>query len=1090
MGDEDIIVYGSDEQVELGQEDEAEIVKFRDERLRRVHTYAQRYLAGDRVYIHCARLKGPVVNNPWKKREEHNDHEKAPSGMREFKRRRLMDEKEDEVMATPTQGTRTRETETVEMNAPQKPGPRRKRAAPKKVHEEDEDEEEEEEEEGEELDTISVASGVQEEFNTITVAAIGRRKGKTTAAGKSNSRAAGRGTSKTKPKARTSTSRNSSKASTTAKAPNKTASVSKKRGGEPLQEEVVEATTVTVKSTRGRRDGRGGRGRISAKPKAPVTQHTDYKEDEGEVSCTSSIRGGKRKAPAPVNTAKRGDRVSRTVSGQTTSKAKKAPPETINQSDHATELATEQPPEATVAATITNLWEESFEIPAVDPSEARANEPITPVANLSLEEPTPPSIFYGPSSTSKNGVTSSANLANKFIAIRQGTYGPVAKQSNSKARTIPAAGTKSKRSAPAAAAKKKTGKRAADGAAAIPEEEGESSERQEGGDEDQGDWVPVSSGFKYKKGNGKKAAVLGAKGDMPVDDEKAGKEESINKGKGRAKEATAAQQPKRKKPRVIDFAALSPFGGGQVVTKGRVYSSPRGDLGDEGKGADIPRADRNNIVGRFQTGNNVSVALMAPLLLNTPSGKPTSSGKGYSSLQEIPGNTNSQGNINKSPVAVNQKAAVVKEPTQLAPTVGQPSEVRGSAILSKEVDQAAQAAKCTTSTAIHSEVLPVPALGTPGEEPQPTEESFQQVEELAFAVPPPPVARLEPQSPWMNTQRQLSAARKGFMSLLDTPIAEETTPAKMPSATLSRLRRGPDFGLQKGAGTIETPSGNPLFTMPPESIVLMPGIPVPILAGLNPDPAVEGEACSGAGVVLDTSPSGPTTSRHRGESTATPATLSAFRTRNGADVTFSSPMAVRGDITGGSHSEGETQRDSIKSMPPPEFSPFKTFDTPTKSQFGSFMQGFSPLRYSPDGELGTIEEPPSQSTSQHGSQSQSSMVPIRLFGGDKPKDSRGPADKSENHQRVNPSAWLGLSQSRTSNISLFDFLAGTPAQRPAPPSLPALPSSPPPHSPQSRTPPPVLTKPRTSPRHSQLPQDQFHPICAEWAAKPGDEVSG
>ncbi|KAF8456894.1 hypothetical protein BGX38DRAFT_884387 [Terfezia claveryi] len=1094
MGDEDIIVYGSDEQAELGHE--AEIEKFRDERLRRVHTYAQRYLAGDRVYIHCARLKGPVVNNPWKKRKEHNDHEQIPLGMREFKRRRLMDEKEDEVMATPTQSTRTTGTETVENCVSQEPGPRRKRAAPKKVvhgeeedevevEEEEEEEEEEEDLEGGELDTISVPTG-KEELHTITVASIGRRKRKSTTAGKLNpQKTTGMGMSKTKPKSRTTTSRNSSKACTTTTTSKKTVTTSKRRKAEALQEEAVEEATVTVKFTRGRGEGRGGRGgrggRISTKSKAPITQHADDK-DEGGVSGASSIRMGKRKAPASVNKAKWGNHISPTVSGQTTLKSKKAQPETMNQS---TEPAMEQPLEATVAATTTNFWEKSFEIPAVDPAEPLANspvEPITPVANLSLEEPTPPSIFYGPSSTSKNGVTGSAKLANRFIAVKRGTSNPVAKQTNSQARTIPVARTKSKRAGSASAvAVKKTGKKTADGAAAVDapnakrkqkvtvalaEEEGNSSERQEGGDNDLGEWVPTSSDFKYIKGNGMKSAVVDTNDDLLIDGRKAGKkEEIINKGKSWAMEVTATQQPKRKKPRVIDFSALSPFGGGQVVTKGgRAYSSQRGDLGDEGKGAAEPRADRKNAVGLLQTGKNVSVAPIAPSL-NTSSGKPTSSEKGYSFLREVPDNTNSQGNINESLVAVNEKAAFVKESTRVAPTVGQPSGIRWSITLSKEVDQAAQAAGCTTCTAIHGEVLPVPALGTLGEEPQPTE-PFEQVEELVFAVPPPPTAGLELQSPWMNTQRQLSAARKGFMSLLDTPTVEETIPAKMQSTALSRLRRGPDFGLERSAGAMETPSGNPLSTTLPGSIVLMPETPGPILAGLSPDPAVEDDASSGAGVVPDTSPSGPTTSRHRGESTTTPATLSAFRTRNGADVTFSSPMAVRGDIIGDSHSEGATQRDSI---PPLEFSPFKTFDTPTKSQFGNFIPGFSPLRYSPDGALGMVEGPQLQSTSEHRSQSQSSMVPIRLFGGDKPKDPRAPEYKPRNQQRVNPSTWLGLSQSRTSNISLFDSSAGTPAQQSAPPSSPALPSSPPPRSLQAHTPPPILPLPPFSPSQEKVP---------------------
>ena len=1069
MGDEDIIVYGSDEQAELGQQNEAEIEKSRDERLQRVHTYAQRYLAGDRVYIHCARLKGPVVSNPWKKKKglepadwskgkEYSGHEKMPSGVREFKRRRLMDDEgEEEVMANPTQWARARGAEMVEGSVIQKPGPKRKQAAPKKVvHEEEDSEEEDSEEEeyqdSEDLDSISAAGEVQGELHTITAAATGGTR-KTSTTGKSNSQAAtGMSTSRTKPKPRTTTSRNSSKASITTTASKKTA---KKQIAKLIQEEVPEEITLTVKPTRGR-----GK-QISAKPNAPNTQHVDGKEDEGEVSDASSLRRSKRKGPASVDKAKGGSHVSRTTSGEMTSKAKKTPMFLELQSNHATKPTL--PLEATAAAIAVNLCKESFEMPTVeDPAEIPVNpppEPITPIANLSPEEPTPPSIFYGPSCTSKNGVTGSANLTNRFLATRGGTSEPAAKRSNSKARTIPATGTKPERprSAPAAVAKEKTGKKTTNGAAAIdtanrerkrkitaaiPGEEGESRERGGGGDDDQNDWIPASSDFKYKKGNGKKTAAVGAKDSVRTDsDDDAGrKQECIIKGKGRAKEAITTQQPKRKKPRIIDFAALSPFGGGQVVTKGgKAYSSPRVGQEDEGVHADERRADRGNTVGRSQTRDNVAVVPMAPSSLNTPSREPTSGEKADSSLREIPSYTNSQ------------EATVTKESAQVALAVSQPSEARGSTTLSKEL---VQAAECNMSTAIQAGAPPVPALGTPGGEPQPTEHPAH-VEKLAFAVPPPPTTGVESQSPWINTQRQLSVARKGFMSLLDTPIPEKTTPVKLPSATLSRLRRGPGFGLQEGAGTMKTPSVNPLSTAPSGSIALTPETPAPILVGLNPGSPVEGEASSGADMVPDTSLSEPITSHHRqacGESTATPAALSAFRARSGADVTLSSPIAVRGNVAGDS-SGGIAQQDSIMSKPPPEFSPFKAFDTPTNSQFGSFMQGFSPLRYSPHEVLEAIEESQPQSTPQPRSQPQSSIVPIRLFGGDKHQDSSDPADKSDNQQRVKPSAWLGLSQSRTSTISLFNPQISIPARLPAPSSSPALLSSPPPLSPRANTPP-------------------------------------
>ena len=1095
MGNEDIIVYGSDEHAELGQEDEAEIEKFRDERLRRVHTYAHRYLAGDRVYIHCARLKGPVINNPWKrkepetadrgKRKEYSDHKMMPPGVREFKRRRLMDEdEEDEVMATPTQRARTMGIEIVGKSACQKPGPKRKRAAPKKVVHEggwNGEEEKGEDQVEEELNTISVASGVQAKLNTITAAAIGPGWRKTTTTGKSNSRTTEVCTSKTKPKPSTATSKNSSKASATAAASKETGATSRRWKVEPLQEKVTEETTVTVKSTtRGRGEGCGGqRGRVSAKPKAPVTQHA---EDEGEVSGASSIRRSQRRAPAK---AKWGDHVSLTVSGETISKAKQAQPETADlesQPDYAMEPAMEQPLEATAAAATTNFWE--------GPVEPLANpriEPITPVANLSLEEPTPPSIFYGPSGASKNDVTGNVNLANKFIAIRRGASDPAVKQSSSKSRAILATGTKPKRTGSVlAAVAKKAGKKTTGGTAAVGaasgkrkqkvtvaslEREGDSREHQGGGDYD---WIPESSDFRYKKGNGKKTAAVGAKDNVLADDGKAGKEESINKGKGQAKEATPAQQPKRKKPRVIDFAALSPFGGGHVVTKdGRVYSRSRGDHEGEGKGTDKPRVDRHNTLRPLQPENKVSVAATAPSSLNTPFGKPMSCEKDDSSLQKILSNTNSQGNIYQPPVAVNQKAAAAKKSTQVAPAVSQPSQARGLITLGKAVDQAGPATECTMSTVIHSEAPPVSTLST-SREPRSTEPTTH-VEELTFAVPPPPTAGLESQSPWMNTQRQLSAARKVFMSLLDTPNVEESTPVKIPSATLSRLRRGPDFSLKRGAGTMKTSPGNSLSTTPPGSIVLMPEAPASILAGLNPDPAVpavEDEVSSGAGVVPGTSPSGPTTSRYHqalGESTTTPAALSAFRTRNGADVTFSSRMAVRGDVSGDGHGEGAIQSESIRGIPPPEFLSFKTFDTPTKSQFGSFMQEFSPLRYSPDEVLGMVEGSQSQPMPQPRSQPKSSTVPIRLFGRDRPKDSSSPTDKSENQQRVNPSAWLGFSQSRTSNISLFNSSASALVQRPAPPSSPALQSPLPSHSPQAHTSPPVPPTPLFPSSQEQAP---------------------
>lgn len=274
-----------------------------------------------------------------------------------------------------------------------------------------------------------------------------------------------------------------------------------------------------------------------------------------------------------------------------------------------------------------------------------------------------------------------------------------------------------------------------------------------------------------------------------------------------------------------------------------------------------------------------------------------------------------------------------------------------------------------------------------------------------FVVPGPP-APLPPQrresqnSPWMGTQRQLSVAKRGFMSILDIPISEKSSPVQGPASMFSRALNVSDHGSstpgQASSGDqrnilphilLETPAVRDMSSIFPS----MPNS----LANLT------------TGNVPDTSPS---TMRYRMQRVAGPSTPapSALRRRNGGDLTLPPAMAlshgVREDKRANSHSDSDGA--------PPDFSPLKAFDTPTKSQFGGFMQGFSPLRYSGDGLAESEPESASQPQSQEG------MVDINLteYSRSESNDPK-PSGGEESQSQPRTSAWIGVS--RTSGLALF-----------------------------------------------------------------------
>lgn len=471
VDDGDVIVYDSDNELSNNNEhshpsdEHSKSENSRNERLRRVHTYALRYLAGDRVYIHCARLRGPVVNNPWKKKKrgkgggeegesegvgqdtevqgqlrikkrkeggsgnmEVEDEGKRGGERGGVKRRRLMREEQNEVMATPAQKSRRAEVGMGEDagGGAGKRGPKRKRGVKKKVILEDDDEEEEEDEEekGEEGGEEGGASE-QEKDRKRTTTGKGSKKNPPQKPKPKNQ----------KPKPSTTgnkTSKNTGKgkASTTTRAPkNPAATGLRRRKAGFIQEEATveekEKETTTLKKPIRRKGGRGQK----AKAQAPAVESSGGEEEEADMEESIVLSSNKNREdfdPILNSTTQKGsEAIVQTPKNRV--RGTSEPQIAAAVGEKATESTGGNTSKAATRKTIQQRHTTASTTPMEQSANSSPNFPITPVAELSLEDPTPPSVFYGSGSSTLREISAGTNLADKLFAVRREVSEPVAK---------------------------------------------------------------------------------------------------------------------------------------------------------------------------------------------------------------------------------------------------------------------------------------------------------------------------------------------------------------------------------------------------------------------------------------------------------------------------------------------------------------------------------------------------------------------------------------------------------------------------------------------------------------------------------------
>lgn len=1000
---EDIFVYGSDDQGGID-----EIETSRNERLRRVHTYALKYLAGDRVYIHCARLRGPFINNPWKKENGRHQQDVVTTGKPEFKRRRLMEwDEEKAMMTTPTQ---TRVTPTAGDSATTMPWARKKQAKRRVVYEEEMETPEEEEQSGGEgdgligggLDIISSSKGQH-----TTLAATSRETKRKTTVDADSVESQKSTKSKAKPKRRNKAPKTSSRLGASQKI--RSATVRNK----------VDAALHGGNDFGNPRVLRGkSRGAISKLPASTPQPWDNYRQVVAEEKL---------------------DLLNPIVD---TISEKEFPHETTN-------VPLDLP-----LVDVASMIVPSLVPPTVDKAEEITRhipgENVAPVSDLLFSEPMPPSIFYG--SSHGTNTTINIDLASEFSVLRKRDVSePISKPLNKNGQTISSIGTKPRRavSVPVVAARKgKSEKRKRKASVTILENIEDTNQCTEGGGGETNDWIPTSSEFRYKKGTGKRVVASIKRDFNGGSGSDSDKNEVIDIDKRNNKTKKPMTQNLRlKKYRTIGSTALSPFGGGQVVTKIiGINSQPS------------LRKENTSNEGLRNEGAQVISAV-----INTWVEQSRSDEKGNDPLQEIPGNTSSPENA-KSASDIKTKVSSARVPATLYTdkTLEVPFHKPNNPPVPEPIITRTFAARPENKPGIGEPTRPEEVL----QEVQTAIVPSAHTQEHVFTAPQ--LRAQDSQSPWVSTQRRLSAAKKGFISVLDTPISKESSPI---SIAMFHSRKKTAIALNPQPNNDHT-EGSFISPPPPclPSRILLPKTPVPV--GNAPRSySLPAEECSGPSVVLDTSPSTSITNRHRqAQIDANSAGPSVFSKNNEADLTFSSPMIVRDgnetEYRTSRHNWGNTGCAAIGT----EFSPFKTFNTPTKSQFGNFMQEFSPLRYSPDASS-AIKELTSRPTTQSGSQSQLGTVPIRLYDGDDPPKDAGTKDLphlSNDQQQVRPSTWLGLSY--TSNTSLFNSSSGTPQPRFSPPS-PSSPTRRPSLQPQpiSATPQPPITPPPLSPAQSRCP---------------------
>ncbi|KAI5804129.1 hypothetical protein DFH27DRAFT_393790 [Peziza echinospora] len=1020
--DNEIIAYGSDNDVGTGQEAETE----RRERLRRIHTHALRYLAGERIYIHSARLRGPVVDNPWKRKPpEAGDMVERPGTTgeieRPLKKRKVWEHDDREIIATPTQNRDFAPPASIEADTIAKAPPKKRattKAKAKAIIE---------------GDTIVVSPRPPVTTTKGTKAAAKRviRKKPTTAR-------------KIKQKPVLPLDQESED--------------NQLRAGPTARKRIRKATTQKEPE---REEAEVGKEKEKEVEQAPIISDTIA---VGRAVEHLPEKTPERETPAPITT------------------------------NHTAERSTSEPLQA--ARLQLDKRMAMSESPLEDHAEININESATPPSQnrpqyqknvptigapttsgllLSMAEATPPSVFYGTKNTKNSKATSSKLAANRRVESEpvkkvagESTTAPGSQRKRAVSAPVPL----KKISATKEKSKKPSGKK---GKATIPIEKQdrtakkrkadalEGTEAELGHADGNGDeWIPISTGFMFKKVAKKSASATTTTADEDKGLKRPSKERSKGKGKGKAKEKgneieAAGQKPKPKRAKVVDFAALSPFGGGQVVTKdGKAYSSP-----DAGKSSAIQNAsDENSKKSELATtgndnesnGSMVPAAHMAPPQPKVSTQVPASEG---SPLPKISNNATSPvhgasrlsehiadtAGVTAGPTAksndeteTNPNSLNPKTPARLSNFRDHPTQPEK---LFESLPRAAQSQPSFGHATLHDGDL------------SPPRPLSQQLVVLKPRVSQTEVAAHD--SPFYNTQRQLSAAKRGFMSILDTPFSDKSSVFDHTSIP-QPVHRAPQNTNPYHRFQVDKSNGSPF----PISRIQPPETPAADVSTFDFDFNEAGQTS-----VDFASPSNTTIDPRLMEEPKTPI---AKPKRTGVNMGLSSPFPPQHGESAAStqQSESKFQEEPTSEVGAPNFSPFKSFNTPTKSQFGNFMGGFSPLRYSP---------PPAassngQNRSMHSEYSPEKHGEFDLFVSESEQSSRPVGQESnrdadrtpstETRKPVEkPSTWLGIN--RPSGISFFNSSPARslnhPASSPPPQFHPLSPPQPGEQSPSSTLPP-------------------------------------
>ncbi|KAF8474588.1 hypothetical protein BDZ91DRAFT_788894 [Kalaharituber pfeilii] len=994
IADEDIYVYGSDENEEAeASSTSIDQEKSRHERLRRIHTYALRYLAGDR-----------------KKAESGQDKRKATKPVEahtrtmEVKRRKLAED-DREIMETPSHQVLWK-------------WKKRKR---KKKREREKQDEQVVEEVGKSVasanDSIpdelgpgkqvrKVRSMVTMSRNTIDTESKGKRKPSVA-------------TSKAKRAAFTPSRLKSRSVQEDGKGSKFGASAKREGRGDSLASKMVgkrQATDEpgrTIASSAQRVLSKASTLSKKAPPKKSLKNAARTRVDTEEFSAMT---------------------LKHPTKGHPRSESEVSPEPPV---DLLRDTSAPMPDTSTTTVALTktldvltaawvegDLREADFQQP--NGPWIPVLPPVTPMTNLSISEPTPPEIFYGPSTGKRNDLNEGTNLTSKFLALRKEPSEPLKNLAEAHATQGRHRNTKRAGSAPVEVSKK-TGRRVAAGTVAvkgrrkrkaseaIPEEEGAEDRIRERVCDDTTDWIPTSTDFKYKKGHRRKLTPAMNGPFSGIRKNEGNIEDTTVKGEEKG-EHNGTEQQKIKRPRVIDFAALSPFGGGQVVTRsGEAYVSPSQDQ----KFANpVPlvagQVGKDSSILNESTQQGISSARV-----------PLKTVEDSNALKETVANAKSQEARTNRHLDPAQKSPEATE--KFIDAHGQSAGAPGAEVEEQATDRKTTSITETAGlrqphyqdamTGSSNTVLLLAADRPLSQGPSSSPLNEPQRSATASAPRTNIDERLH-ESPWMSTQRQLSAAKRGFMSILDTPFSEKPSAALIPRPT--SLAREP------------TERGNALHDISPHpaSQILLPGTPAVINAASvaqstnNSSPSTLYRA--------DTSPTANLArlNNQRSERLDAPG-KPVLRVFGSGDLTFSSPLVS------GANAEDGTRNESVEGSTP-KFSSFKTFDTPTKSQFGEFMQGFSPLRYSPPpGDAPKSQcrlESQSQSKSQF--ESQKDMTTIKLFSGENPAapESTDSLDLST-ELPAKPSTWIGAN--RASGLAIFDSSPGAPTASRS--SLPAAP---------------------------------------------------